>query len=313
MRKQAQVIKHNKHKRDKRRRAGNDLFKELEEAEVQQADRYDVYAKQTEILKCLFTLYLRVITNPSSYRENNLKCEEIVIQALFAITKIVHLVGQEYVVALVNNLNKIIEEQVLSLSVSFQIISCANASLLCAGNIISYDGTVFTKLMLRLLYEIEDRHVLETTRCLHHLFLKRHCLDVNIVAEVCIAISSVSMRLSPHSCFALLSTQRMILGRYPACKEKVLGNPKAISIADSIIEPIIPVNNGTASLPFSRPAWELGLIANSYFHPNIAKFCVKTCNGSDRVETNEMPHKLFELNEPIDGEVSVFCFYKVSY
>ena len=309
-----------KNLKKKRRKLGVELSKVLEETDISSQRNYEKFERQIEIIRQLFTLYLRVLTNPIKQSSN------LVYHSLKGATKILNFVNIEFVQGMIQVLSnndtlvkqfesnmkiilQVCETGLLAMSIlSRPEISNHKSKSTVNENRIILQVDYFTKLLLKCLHTLVndvDFFVNFNTiqRCTSLLFFKRREIDYRLVAQFAIALLSVSFKVPSHVAIGFLAIQRNLLERYPTAKEIVLGSK--IVIEEESCGPLIPVIQQQQSEEFelSRPrlGWELDILSQTHYHIGVKRYVQEERLFKPTI--NENPLDLVSKFDPVDGEL----------
>ena len=310
------IEKAKKQRRDKRRKLGMDLAKMLEDTDVTATRNHEAFQRQIEIIRELFTLYLRILTDAS---EDELKLRRrLTVQALRGAARLVTLVNIEFVHGLVQILtgffasSSSLSGREMNLDVALQTCETGLHAMAILGKpelrtkTTASEETAFTKLLLRCVSQLSANenaslHTAAIVRCVTLLFLKRRETDVRAVADFAVRLISAATRVSAHFSLALMAIQRNLLERYPSAKDIVLGSGKQVE--EEACGPMVPIafSADQTNLQQARAGWELDLLAQSHYHVAVRKFADETRMG--RANFNDNPLELMALHHPLDGEL----------
>ena len=310
--KRMDLIAQAKKERQKRRRKyGTDLAKVLEDTEITMTRNHEIMQRQVEIIRDLFTLYLRIFTDASE-AEVFLK-RPLTSEALKGATRLVSLVNIEFVHGLVRILSTFFanEDHLSSVEVALQTCETGLTAMTLLSRpelrtkTTASEEVYFTKLLLRCIARLsEDEravvHISSVMKCVSILFTKRREADPKVVSDFCVRLVNAAVRVPAHFALGLLSLERRLLEAYPAAKDIVLGTVK--SAEEEACGPLIPVAYAVDSVGTeARPSWELALLASKHYHPAVRKFAHDARLG--KANFNDRPVELISLHHPLDGEV----------
>lgn len=305
-----EIEKAKKHRKDKKRRLGADLNKLLEETDTSSTRNHEMHQRQMEIIRELFTLYLRILTTrfPSNARR-----APLTIVALRGARRLVQLVNIEFIHGIVRLLSTFVFEddgeeggEEFGFDVVVALETC-ETGLTALGVLarpelrqskVECDEDYFTMLLARCLGRVRTPdHVRLVSQCAQLLFFRRREGDPRVVGDFCKAIVSCALHLRDCGVvLGLVLLQRQLVEKYPGVKDMLFGSKMR---EEEACGPLIPVAGTSESQSSaSRKAWELDLLAGSHF--DIA---VQRAAQESRVQrpTTKKPVEEMEEHDAVNG------------
>ena len=298
----AREVKLKKQRRDKRRRVGPDVMQALDEVDVAQSSRHLTVARQTELLREVFTLYLRVV---KGYTDGDARVgEPLVSEALRGIGRILGLLNPAFVRALLSVLVGFQHRAGVGAHVAFEVVSIGLAALALPGNEISFDAAVLPAMLLEHAQRATAKQVPAVVRCAQQMFLKARLMDIGLAAQCIERVLACATRVGAvNAVLALVALARQMLQRYPLLADAVLGGVSVKAAAEELpVGPPIPVANGAMSssaVVAHVYAWRL--LATRHWHPAVRAMAAAGLKGRPLAQ-GETPMELFRRYDAAEYE-----------
>ncbi|KAH9257992.1 hypothetical protein BASA81_003555 [Batrachochytrium salamandrivorans] len=304
-----EIEKAKKYRQDKKRRLGADLNKLLEETDTSSTRNHEMHQRQMEIIRELFTLYLRILTTrfPS-----NAKRAPLTIVALRGARRLVQLVNIEFIHGIVRLLSTFVfedggeEGSEFGFDVVVALETC-ETGLTALGVLarpelrqskVECDEDYFTMLLARCLGRIRTPVQMQLVyQCAQLLFFRRREGDPRVVGDFCKAIVGCGLHLQDCGVvLGLITLQRQLVEKYPGVKDMLFGSKIREEESCGPLIPVAGISESQSSA--TRKAWELDLLAGSHF--DIA---IKRTAQESRVQrpTTKKPVEEMEEHDSVNG------------
>ena len=307
LRRIAEAEEFKRQRKRRRRKMGAEVAKLLEEREAAQSDRHQAFSRQQELLRELFTLYLRVLTDEKdppasgpSFATARQRREAVLLETLRSATRMLKLVNPEIVHGFVRVLSEV---NGLRPDVELSLVQAGMAA--CKESKDTIDDAIFLKRLLAQIDRLDsDVGVVAATRCVEIAFVRGAARDSRLAAQFCASLSAAALRIpTPGASLALLAVQRLVFAKYPNAREVCLSKEAAGHEVGGLPIPVAGSVGDAGKSATTRVAWEMSTLASGHVFKGVREFARASLGGLDTLRPGEAPRELFEVMDFLDGEV----------
>mmetsp|Transcript_21387 Transcript_21387/g.27326 ORF Transcript_21387/g.27326 Transcript_21387/m.27326 type:complete len:286 (+) Transcript_21387:82-939(+) len=231
------------------------------------ADPFLKHARQTESLRELFLMYLRLLKQaPKS---------DLLSPVLKGIAKYVHLINLDLVQSLSQILTQHIKAGIFGIESSLRAIHTMMVTLQGPGKELQVDESAFVVGLYQLIHQLQfesdrDEHTLSLVECIETLFLRRVQQQNNRVTAFVLQLANLALHVQPHSALAIISTIRALIHRYKTACDSLF-DIEGDMVVGSLSNSSDPLLQDRALLPL----WALSQL-QFHYHPFLSIFAKKT-------------------------------------
>lgn len=254
LRQRKEDVKKLSRKEKKRKKLETQLDQELQETEAVES-RHKIQRFQTEILKCVFVIYFRVLKQEQK--------SPLLTPVLRGLSKHAHLISVDFFHDLVMSLKRLISSGELALNESLNCVLTALKMLSGQGEALNIDPHHFYLHLYNLLVNVgadcEQNDFNLCVECLDVMLLKRRKqVSLRRILGFLKRTATVSLQLESEHLFAFMSLMRGVLQLNPKC-DLLLDND---NIGRGVFQPeLADPEHCNAE---STTLWELSVIGKHY-------------------------------------------------
>lgn len=249
------------------------------------------HARQTESLRELFLMYLRVLKQaPKSM---------LLSPVLKGIAKYVHLINLDLVQALSQILTHHIKSGSLEMASLLKAIHTMITTLQGPGKELQVDESELVVGLYRLIHQLQfesnrDQYILDLIDCIEALFLRRVLQQNSRVTAFILQLAKLSLCCEPHSVLAISATVRALIHRYKTACD-ILFDSESDMVVGTLTNSSDPLLQDQAVTPI----WALSQL-QFHYHPYVSSFSKKTLAKAPLVP-KERAFQIYKDYDPKDG------------